>query len=288
MISTMKMETKYCLKRLNQYVIYDNGNIRFSQVPEGVELNKKDFYDLNDDAIKILRKLIKIQVNHEDVLKYTKEKISNAFSMEDVVKEYIKMYDDITKIKNIIGKRIKDFCEIYWPEIAFENIEKIILLLSQKRSSEMGIKVDKMPKGLMEMVERFKQMDVFAETLKQEIEQIMRSIAPNFTYLAMPLIAARLLNAAGSLKELALMPSSTIQILGAEKAMFRFLATKKGKPPKHGYIFAHPLVSNAKNKGKAARKLANKLALMIKTDLYGNEFIADKVYETLKEEFKRI
>ena len=275
--------TKYCIKRLNNYVIYDNGSIKFSQNPEGIGLHKKNFYELKDEEIKILRKLIKIQVNQDEVLKYTKEKISESFSEEDIVKEYIKMYDDITKIKNIIGKRIRDFCEIYWPEIASESVEKIINEIENGRKTEMGIKIDDTPKGLQEMINRFKEMDKFAEILKQEIESIMRKITPNFTYLAMPLIAARLLNAAGSLKALALMPASTIQVLGAEKAMFRFLATKKGKPPKYGYIFANPLISNSKEKGKMARKLANKLALMIKTDLYGNEFIADKVYEMLRE-----
>ena len=92
----------------------------------------------------------------------------------------------------------------------------------------------------------------------------------HFSSACPPLLAARLINEAGSLEKLAFIPSSAIQVLGAKKALFRHMRSG-ARSPKHGLIFQHPLVQSAqqKQRGKAARKLAGKISIAVKQDYFG-------------------
>ena len=98
----------------------------------------------------------------------------------------------------------------------------------------------------------------------------MQAVAPNLTVLVGDLVGAKLISNASSLLNLAKMPSSTIQILGAEKALFRALKTKKDTP-KYGLIYNASLVGQApaQHKGKISRTLAAKCALCIRCDALG-------------------
>ena len=101
--------------------------------------------------------------------------------------------------------------------------------------------------------------------LSNYLDSRMLVIAPNLTVLVGTLVAARLISHAGSLTNLAKSPASTIQILGAEKSLFRALKTKKSTP-KHGLIYHTSIIGQAslKNKGKMSRVLAAKMALTIR------------------------
>ncbi len=106
--------------------------------------------------------------------------------------------------------------------------------------------------------------------IKKKIEDKLKNFAPELLKESTPIIAARLLKAAGSMKKLSSMPSSKIQLLGAEKALFTHLKTGS-KPPKHGLIIDHPSIQKAENKGKAARQLASKIAIAARKDFYGKK-----------------
>jgi len=112
----------------------------------------------------------------------------------------------------------------------------------------------------------------YREELYEYIKSRMRAIAPNLTVLVGELVGARLIAHAGSLINLAKHPASTVQILGAEKALFRALKTKKATP-KYGLIYHASLVGQAtpKNKGKIARIVANKAALSCRVDALGDD-----------------
>ncbi len=106
--------------------------------------------------------------------------------------------------------------------------------------------------------------------MEKEVGTAAERIAPNLSSLAGPLLAARLISRAGSLRHLAEMPSSTLQIMGAEKSLFKHL--KGNAPsPKHGIIYRHPAVigSQKRLRGKAARALAGKLAIAARLDYHG-------------------
>merc|ERR1712066_955028 len=118
--------------------------------------------------------------------------------------------------------------------------------------------------------------------LAEYLKQRMNAIAPNLTHMVGELVGARLISHAGSLMSLAKHPSSTVQILGAEKALFRALKTKKSTP-KYGLIYHASLVGQSAPalKGKMSRVLAAKLSLCCRVDALG-----DQVEPSLGKEFK--
>lgn len=108
------------------------------------------------------------------------------------------------------------------------------------------------------------------------LKQRMMAMAPNLTILLGDTVGARLIAHAGSLVNLAKHPASTVQILGAEKALFRALKTKKDTP-KYGLIFHAQMVGQAslKNKGKMSRSLAAKASLATRYDAFGDNITMD-------------
>ncbi len=125
--------------------------------------------------------------------------------------------------------------------------------------------------------------------LQDQIERDMKTIAPNTSEIIGPLIGARLISLAGGMQKMAMMPASTIQILGAEKALFRF---KKdgGKPPKHGVIFQHPSINCAPKteRGKIARLFATKISTAIKADVFTKRDIAGELQQDIKRRLQEI
>ncbi|CAN8259569.1 unnamed protein product [Cochlearia groenlandica] len=115
----------------------------------------------------------------------------------------------------------------------------------------------------------------------------MNFIAPNLAALIGNIVGARLISHAGSLTNLAKCPSSTLQILGAEKALFRALKTR-GNTPKFGLIFHSPFIGRAlaKNKGRIARFLANKCSIASRIDCFADSSttaFGDKLREQVEE-----
>merc|ERR1711966_168444 len=104
------------------------------------------------------------------------------------------------------------------------------------------------------------------------LKRKMDIVAPNLSALVGEMVGARLISHAGSLSNLAKYPASTVQILGAEKALFRALKTK-GNTPKYGLIFHSSFIGRAstKNKGRISRYLANKASIASRIDSFGDE-----------------
>ncbi len=122
-------------------------------------------------------------------------------------------------------------------------------------------------------------------SLVEYVEKEMKKELPNFSNLCGAVLGAKLLSEAGAIEKMVKMPASTIQVLGAEKALFRHL--KSGaKPPKYGLLFQHPFVQQVKtvNRGKMARSLASKLSIALKQDFFSKK---EKYEKLLKELEKR-
>jgi nucleolar protein 56 len=109
--------------------------------------------------------------------------------------------------------------------------------------------------------------------LEKYIDEKIKSIAPNMYDVAGANLAAKLISHTNGLENLEKLPSSTIQIIGAEKAIFRHLKTGDN-PPKHGLIFQHPSIrgSNWWIRGKLARAVANKISIASRKDAFSNEY----------------
>jgi nucleolar protein 56 len=117
----------------------------------------------------------------------------------------------------------------------------------------------------------------------------MESLAPNVTSLTGAIIGARLIALTGGLSRLSRVSSSTIQLLGAEKALFRHL--RDGElPPKHGIIFQHPLLHNAPywQRGKIARALAGKIAIAAKLDHNSDKLMGEELLNDLRRRIEEI
>merc|ERR1719324_1922689 len=119
--------------------------------------------------------------------------------------------------------------------------------------------------------DRVIELTEYRASLAEYLKLRMSAIAPNLTHMVGELVGARLISHAGSLMNLAKQPASTVQILGAEKALFRALKTKKDTP-KYGLIYHASLIGQAqpKHKGKISRVLAAKCALSVRVDALGD------------------
>lgn len=166
------------------------------------------------------------------------------------------------------GKR-QDLSKATYEDAGFPESKVQMLSVIQEKSKGGDITeqnlviVQSIAKQILEMAE-------IRRTVENHIEDEMKNIAPNLSVILGAAVGARILSKAGSLKKLATMPASTIQILGAEKALFRSLKTGT-QPPKHGILFQHPLVHAAPRwqRGKMARAIASKAAIASRVDVYG-------------------
>ncbi|MFB6220123.1 MAG: NOP5/NOP56 family protein [Halolamina sp.] len=126
------------------------------------------------------------------------------------------------------------------------------------------------------------------EDLRTFIERRAPEVAPNLAEMAGPTLAARLISLAGGLEELAKKPSGTVQVLGAEEALFAHLRGH-APSPKHGVIFTHEFVRGTRpeDRGSAARALAGKLSIAARIDHYAGDF-RPGLHEELRERMETI
>ncbi len=234
---------------------------------------------------------------HDFLIDFTKFKLKREYSPDKIVVQLVQGLEDSEKITNLMYERVSEIFSTYDPEKEkeFTNMkqmsEYIVKNVKQgKNKNKMGWDLNKdeiliLRKFSLELLNYIK----FKEELEKYIEKIMKKFAPNLTIVAGPILGARLINSAGSLERLSKFPSSTIQVLGAEKALFRHLRSG-AKPPKHGLVLQHPLVLAAgKNKGRVARMLASKIMIACRTDYFskGKKIIGEKLLEDLKNKVKK-
>ncbi len=127
------------------------------------------------------------------------------------------------------------------------------------------------------------------EILEEYVKETMKNSAPNISKLLGETLGARLIASAKGLERLATMPAGTIQVLGAEKALFRHIR-EGAPPPKHGILFQHEWVNKAPRelRGKIARSLAAKVAIAAKADAFTHHDIAEELKKDLEKRIKEI
>ena len=173
------------------------------------------------------------------------------------------------KVVQVIGNRTNS-TEAELADIVGEDIEREIKLASDvSMGTEISEQDEQFIRGLVEQVI---ELNDYRTGLEEYLKNRMMSVAPNLATLVGELIAAKLIAKAGSLVNLAKFSASTIQIIGAEKALFKAMKTKK-QTPKYGIIYQTKLVgsANGKAKGKIARALAAKSALCVRYDALAEE-----------------
>lgn len=144
--------------------------------------------------------------------------------------------------------------------------------------------------NIINFTQRMVKLAEFRKQLALYLTDKMAIVAPNLSTLIGDTVGARLISKAGSLTNLAKAPASTVQILGAEKALFRALKTK-GNTPKYGLIYHSTFIGRAaaKNKGRISRYLANKCSIATRIDAFSdepNKIYGEKLREQVEERLK--
>jgi len=250
----------------------------------------------------------------------SRRKVRRAAEKRDLfIAQAISALDDINKTLNLFSSRIREWYGLHFPELddlveEHEDYVKIVSKIGSRDSItvdklvELGFKrehADKIFKAAeASMGADLPEFDLNAirllsditlqlfevrRKLERYIDEAMMEVAPNIRGLVGPLLGARLIALAGGLQRLASLPASTIQVLGAEKALFRALRTG-GKPPKHGVIFQYPAIHRSPKwqRGKIARALAAKLAIAARIDAFTGEYKADELKEQLEKRIQEI
>lgn len=223
----------------------------------------------------------------------------SADKVDSMIIQAIKLLDDLDKELNVYAMRTKEWYGWHFPEMAKilnDNLAyaRVILAVGMRTNIADSDLSEILPEEIEVSIKAAAEISMGTEITEEDLENIklladqvivyqnyraqlssylesrMRAIAPNLTALVGYLVGARLIAHAGSLISLAKSPGSTIQILGAEKALFRALKTKHDTP-KYGLIYHSSLIGQAtgRNKGKIARMLSAKAALGLRVDALG-------------------
>ncbi len=232
----------------------------------------------------------------------TKREVKNSVTQDLLIIQSIKSIDDLKKSSSMIIKRLRDWYEIYNPEysartsahdefletILKKNKDQILSDLNLKNENSMGSDLNKDDiEAIMNLARQIEDIKKNIDKEEKYIEKLMTKNCPNLYAICGTLLGAKLIELAGGLRELSTFPAGTVQLLGAEKALFRHLR-KGNRPPKHGYIITHPLVANAKSKGRAARVLANKVSISAKVDYFKGEFVGEKLKNQVEKQLKNV
>ena len=288
-------------KRKSQYNELENyGNIEVKTPNKGGEHLRSNIENVFEE-IGFSKSQNEITQIYEKLSIY---KIKKSSQEEDkLLIQAINSVDDIDESISKLVERIRDWYTIYFPEMdTISNNETYIKLIAESENREDIL--ENFNEHFTEEIEESTGADIeeddllmlksFAESiyslqksrkeLETYIDSKMEAIAPNLRDLLGSTLGAKLIAHIGSIKRLATYPASVIQIMGAEKAIFRHFKTGE-RPPKHGLIFQHPSVRGAKwwNRGKIARNLALKITLAVRKDVFSGEYDPSIAEDYLKK-----
>ena len=231
---------------------------------------------------------------HEAMVGLARLRSSEPIPRDRNLVQAIRSLDDQISTINLYDERLHEWYGMHFPELADmvhdRRYADLVAMYGDRDSvlGELGADISSIGADLED--EDLRAIQDLADTLcrlyddkertESYIEGIVSETCPNMCAILTTPLAARLISLAGGLERLASLPSSTVQLLGAEKAMFRQLRSGK-KGPKHGVLYQHPEVHRAPywQRGNIARALAGKVLIAAKIDQYHGEFRGDKLNE---------
>jgi nucleolar protein 56 len=274
---------------------------RMRQEFSGFRLTKQNRQELHDIAVELSRRAIR-EVSQQG---------------DQLVVQAMSSLDDVEKVQNLMASRLREWYGLHFPEAShkIEDAHSLARIISDgghretiSKDSDLQniliqshVNLDSLSQSMgadlpdqdMMMIQglagQYMELQGFRERLEKYLDELMQEIAPNLRGLIGPMIGARLIALAGGLDKLARLPASTIQVLGAEQALFRALKTG-AKPPKHGVIFQYTSIHSAPwwQRGKIARTLAGKIAIAARIDLFSGEYIADQLKQNVQSRIGEI
>jgi nucleolar protein 56 len=234
-------------------------------------------------------------------LELAKTAITEATTKRDLYAiQTVRSIEDLDKILNLLAGRIREWYGLHFPELdrlveKHDSYIRLVHSLGARESfsydalTKLGIPQDKATQisasaekssgaemtgmdleWLRQVCGTVLELYSLREAAEKYTDKIMGEVAPNMTSVLGAVLSAKLISMAGGLENIAKMPSSTLQVLGAEKALFRTLKTG-ARPPKHGVIFQYAPIHQSPKwlRGKIARAVAGKLAIAARMDAYG-------------------
>jgi len=257
-------------------------------------------------------------VDRSKFIQKAKDSIQEAYRKPDAsLVQATRAIDDLDVVKSLLYQRLSEWIQLNFPELDLKNEEtvctlyaefgdrvlfdsdKIYQLIGADRAKQIIEKASKSFGAEFNDEDRIAIRGLSARVLElfkartellAYVEAKAQKEMPNVSALVEPLLAARLLSLAGNLKRLSSMPASTVQVIGAEKALFKHLKNKQVNPPKHGIIFQSPLINAAPfdQRGKIARALATKLSIAARADYYTKNDVATKLKADLEKRLAEI
>jgi nucleolar protein 56 len=234
---------------------------------------------------------------HDVMLRLGKLRTSEPIARDKNLVQAIRDLDDLIATANLLSERLHEWYGMHFPELADIAKDDRYAMLISKYGEREGI-IEELGIDIQSIGSDFDHNDMravmdLADTLcriyedKTKVEDYINSIVlkscPNMCAILGGPLSARLISLAGGLQRLSSLPSSTVQLLGAEKAMFRHLRSGT-LSPKHGVLYQYPDVHRAPywQRGNIARALAGKVLIAAKIDEYDGEFRGDRLNEDLK------
>jgi nucleolar protein 56 len=244
------------------------------------------------------------------LLELAKASVTSAYSTgEHSLILAITTYNEMERTRNLIHEKLEEWYGIFFPELRVTNpitYAKFVVQHGRNKREATKEQLNEMfgatSQEVMQRIEKsigrepseeeYTMMKNVADAelyiaeqqnrLDRYLEAKTKELMPNISYLIDYKIAAELLSKAGSLSKLAMMPASTIQLLGAEKALFKHIKFHS-KPPKYGVLFKLPQISNGPRfqRGRIARIYATKICIAAKADAFTKNFIAPRLKEQL-------
>ncbi|MEM5778666.1 MAG: hypothetical protein QXD43_00245 [Candidatus Aenigmatarchaeota archaeon] len=275
-------------------------DLEITQPNQATEFLKENFREI---AFKINFVKSDLELNNflnSMALAKAKMRISLIERRDKLIIQTVSALSDLEKILNTMSERLREWYGLHYPELSIKDHEKFAEKIAElgfrenfedfKQSMGMQLKEDDI-KILKDYAFQLKELYNLRKKIEKYLEKIVPEEIPNLNALLGSILASRILALAGSLEKLAKMPSSSIQLLGSEKSLFKFLKSKgKGKPPRFGLLYLHPDISTAKKElqGKIARLLSAKLTLAARADFYTKKDMSKELLEDYKKKLKEI
>ena len=273
--------------------LVNNEIVNANKPPSGFDLRSAavecGFLESNEEYDALLRDVS---------IRAVKDQISLSGTTDMRIIQAVEALDDIDGVVNTLSERLAEWYGIYFPELGLTGDLLACFVseygsrsnippengLHQNAATSMGAELTGADE---ELIKAFAVNICNLYETRSKIEaylaEIMTSNGPNLASVAGTLLGARLISLAGGFERLAYFPSSTVQVIGANRALFKHLRAR-APSPKHGIIFNHPLIKNAPwwQRGRIARAVAAKISLASRIDLYSG-----KLDESLEVELAR-
>ncbi len=277
---------------------------------EALKEFESDSTDDSVEAHKILRKSIRHYANSlagmgnkefnqfmsDFGILLSRKRMHGLTGRDRLIIQASKALEDMDKSLNLFIERLNEWYRLHYPEVKISQKELVNKVIEHGKRENFPGYIESVGVHLSEEDEKI--IREYASLIKEKhdrkikmenyIRNSMKEIAPNTSSLIDAFLAARLLTLAGSLEKLARMPASSIQLLGAEKALFRHIK-KQGKSPKYGILFQDSRIQSAppENRGKIARLISSKLMQAARIDFYSGRF-EPSLKKGLEDELKAV